>query len=72
VAFAYCRQCGEKADVCFKILDCWWEYFDVVSEMKRHLSPEALQSLLDARPKPKITSLLEIIEEAKARNANEK
>ena len=71
VAFAYCRQCADNAEVCFKILDCWWEYFDVVSEMKRHLSPEALQSLLDARAKPKITSLLEIVEQVKARSADD-
>ncbi len=66
VSFAYCTQCGDPAGACFKILDCWWEYFDVVSEMKSRLTPEAFKRLQEPKPPDKICSLLEIIEKAKA------
>lgn len=67
VTFAYCR-CGDAGNApCFKIFDCWWERFDVVALMRYHLPPEDFDRLCQARPAPKISSLLEIIAQAKAR-----
>jgi hypothetical protein len=72
VTFAYCR-CGDTGDEpCFKIFDCWWERFDVVSVMRRRLSPEAFERLCQSRPAPKITSLLDVIAQAKARTGKDK
>jgi hypothetical protein len=65
VPFNYCEICGDDQQPCFKILDCWWEHFDVVQYMKDQLSEEQFNRLIQARPKPKVTSLLELIEQAR-------
>jgi hypothetical protein len=71
VSFSYCRKCEEKGFPCFKVLDCWWEYFDIVGYMRYHLSPEQFQSLNQRKPKPKITSILQLIREARERHEGE-
>ncbi len=68
VPFDYCEVCGDNQQPCFKILDCWWEYFDVVQYMQDNLPPDQFKRLMEARPKPKIASLVELIEQAKQRN----
>ena len=65
VPFQYCRICGDYQQPCFKILDCWWEHFDVVRYLKDHLPEEQFNRLMAAQPKPKIGSLVELIERAK-------
>ena len=65
VPFNYCEICGDDQQPCFKILDCWWEHFDVVQYMKDQLTEDQFNRLMQARPKPKVTSLLELIEQAK-------
>jgi len=67
VSFQYCRTCGDDGLPCFKILDCWWEYFDVVTYLKKHLTEEQFNMLVNAKQKPKILTLLELIEQAKKR-----
>ena len=64
-SFFYCRTSGDGESVCWKIFDCWWEVFDVVDYMKKHMSEEKFNQLVHARPKPKIVSLVEHIEQAK-------
>ena len=69
VPFKYCKTCGDDQQPCFKILDCWWEYFDVVQYMKDHLPEDQFNHLLEAKPpKPRIASLVELIEQARQRN----
>ena len=68
VPFRYCEVCGDDQQPCFKILDCWWEYFDVVRYLKEKLPEDQFKQLMTAKPKPKITSLVELIEQAKKRN----
>ena len=65
VPFNYCEVCGDDQQPCFKILDCWWEHFDVVQYLKDHLPEDQFNQLMAARPKPKVTSLIELIEQAK-------
>lgn len=67
VDFAYCRGQAQDGLPCFKVLDCWWETFDVVSFFRRSLSEADFQKIAAARPKPKITSILELVEEARKR-----
>ena len=67
IDFAYCRGQGEDQLPCFKVLDCWWEIFDVVGFFQSRLSQADFQRIAMARPKPKIASILEIIEDAKRR-----
>ena len=65
VPFNYCEVCGDDQQPCFKILDCWWEHFDVVRYLKDHLPEDQFNQLMTARPRPKVTSLIELIEQAK-------
>ncbi len=67
VPFKYCRSCDEKGRPCFKVFDCWWETLDIKSYLKSNLSEDAFNKLIDTKPAPKITSLIELIEQAKNR-----
>jgi hypothetical protein len=69
VPFDYCEFCGDEQQPCFKILDCWWEHFDVVQYLKDNLTEDQFNQLLQSRPKPKVTSLIELIEQARKRNS---
>ncbi len=66
VQFSYCRSCSDSAATCDKILDCWWERFDVVNYLKARMAPDELRKLVAVNPKPKLGTLLELI--AKAQN----
>ena len=35
VSFGYCRMGTDDGSACWKIFDCWWEYFDVVEYLKK-------------------------------------
>ena len=37
VTFRYCLT-GESSGPCFKVIDCWWETFDVVRFLQDHLT----------------------------------
>lgn len=68
VKYGYCLDVGEDTLPCFKICDCWWEYFDVVDNLKNRLSDRDFENLMKSRPKPKITGLLQLIEQAQKRS----
>jgi hypothetical protein len=65
VTFQYCKECGEDDLPCFKVLDCWWEAFDAVAYFKACLSEDQMNRLIHAKPKPKISSLIDLIRQAK-------
>jgi hypothetical protein len=69
VAFRYCRT-QEGRTVCPLILDCWWQVFDVRAFLEKHLPAEQIARLERPAPRPKVVSLLEMIE--RARRAKEK
>jgi hypothetical protein len=64
VTFNYCMRC-ELDQPCGKVVDCWWETFDIVQYLKDHLTAEQFDRVMNARPKPKIASLVEMIAQAK-------
>ena len=68
ITFKYCRQGGEGQKPCFKILDCWWETFDVKTYLEHILSESEFAALVKAKPPDKINSLIDLIEQAKQRN----
>ena len=72
VTFQYCRTCGDNSLPCWKIFDCWWEYFDVVTFLRTYLPEDAIDQIANTRPKPKITSLVEIIAQAQKNVAEAK
>jgi hypothetical protein len=63
VAFSYCRQPGQETP-CRKIFDCWWERFDVQTFVADNYSEEIRNAIIQP-PKPKILSLIELIEQAR-------
>ncbi|MBW1840706.1 MAG: hypothetical protein JRF27_04315 [Deltaproteobacteria bacterium] len=70
VSFQYCRTCGDNDLPCWKTFDCWWEYFDVVAYLKKNLDEDTFNRLAATKAKPKVTSLVELIEQAKKRAAS--
>jgi len=67
IPFKYCRDNGENGKPCFKIMDCWWETFDIRSYLQERLSESEFKKLLTAKPPDKLTSLVDLIEQAKRR-----
>lgn len=66
MTFAYCRR--EAGDLpCARIMMCWQAAFDAASVLKGILSEEQWERFTNAKPKDKMSSLLEIIEQAKRR-----
>ncbi len=63
---------GEGYLPCWKILDCWWELFDIKNYLKQKLSAEDFLKFESLKPKPKVTSLVELIEQAKNRTQQKK
>ena len=63
--FSYCRSCQEGLP-CFKILDCWFEKFDVRRFVEDNFSAEEIEHFLQA-PKPKIQTLMTLIRQAQER-----
>jgi hypothetical protein len=70
VSFGYCRKGDNNETVCWKIFDCWWERFDVVGHLQTCMPEDKFKMIVNARPKPKILSLVELVEQAKKRIEN--
>ncbi len=64
VSFHYCRTL-EKERLCPKILNCWWEIFDVEGFLREELSDEAFMRLTNQPSKPRVNTILELIAKAK-------
>jgi hypothetical protein len=63
IEFAYCRW--ERGDLpCFKTLDCWHEHFPVAERLKQELSDEQWEKAFCRQVKPKVVSLVELIQAA--------
>jgi hypothetical protein len=66
MTFAYClRESGKFP--CQRVVRCWSRSFDVESFLKEKLTPEQHERFLNAQQKDKVTSLIELIEAAKAK-----
>ena len=65
VPFRYCMAPGEPTP-CHKILDCWWETFDVTSYLKANLPEETFDRLLgDRNPPNRLKTILELVDKFK-------
>jgi hypothetical protein len=71
VPFSFCRF-ESKGLPCFKIMDCWYDYFMIEDFLRRELKPDDWEKLFNQLPKPKVLTLVELIEEAKKRKTEEK
>jgi hypothetical protein len=66
MTFAYCLR--ESGDIpCSRIVNCWSSSFDVAAFLKDFLTPEQFDKFSNSRPNDKVTSLIELIEAAKAK-----
>ncbi len=69
INFSYCRS--ENSGLpCFKTLDCWFNHFDVHTHLKDKLSDDDFEKVFMIKGKPKVLSLVDLIEKANAQ-ANE-
>lgn len=64
IEFSYCRF-ENRGLPCFKVLDCWYTHFQVADFLKEELSSEEWDKTFNRPPMPKLTSLVELIEQAK-------
>lgn len=69
ISFQYCRTSGDEGMPCLKTADCWWEAFDVITYLWDNLTKEQFQQLVEKKevPQPKVSSLLDLIEQARNR-----
>ncbi len=66
MTFAYCRQ--EAGNLpCARIIRCWTPFFDVEKFLKDTMAPEKWESFINAKAPDKMTSLIDLIETAKAK-----
>ncbi len=66
INFPYCRS-ENSGMPCFKTLDCWFNHFDVHAYLKEKLSKEDFEKTFLNKGKPKVMSLVDLIEQAKKR-----
>jgi hypothetical protein len=66
ITFVYCRL-ENRGSPCFKTLDCWYQHFPVEEHLRLELSPEQWDEVFRGPSKPKVLSLVELIEQAKKR-----
>ena len=64
INFSYCRS-ENSGMSCFKILDCWYGHFPVEEYLRDELNSEEWCKTFETPAKPKVQSLMEIIEQAK-------
>ena len=62
VPFAYCRNPGRDIP-CRKILDCWWQTFDVVGFLREHHTEDQIRQILTPSQDKRV-SLVELIQRA--------
>ncbi|MEJ2586880.1 MAG: hypothetical protein P8165_04725 [Deltaproteobacteria bacterium] len=66
ISFSYCRK--ENGGLpCFKTLDCWFEQFPVEAFMREELTEAQWAEAFKRSSKTKLSSLMELIEQAKER-----
>jgi len=64
VPFQYCREVNQGLP-CRLVADCWYTQFDAAGWLREHFTAEQITQIT-APPAPKLTSLVELIEQAKA------
>jgi len=64
IPFSYCRT-ENRGLPCFKTLDCWFQHFEVEAYLRLEMTEEEWNKAFGGPPKPKMQSLLELIEQAK-------
>ena len=66
IYFSYCRKENQGLP-CTKTLDCWYNHFLVEEFLRKELTPDEWENAFETPAKPKMISLVEMIELAKKR-----
>ena len=66
VKFSYCKNEGGDLP-CLRIVNCWQDFLPVEGYLRDRLTPDEWERFPLQVPKDKISTLIELIEEAKAR-----
>ncbi len=66
IYFSYCEREGGSFP-CPKALDCWHGIFSVEEYFRERYEQEVFEGIFFAKPKPKLLTLVELIEKAKER-----
>jgi hypothetical protein len=65
ITLVYCLK--ESLDLpCSRIVRCWSSFFDVEALLRKELPPDLWEKFVNSQPKDKVTSIIELIEAAKA------
>lgn len=64
VSFEYCRRQADES-LCPRILDCWWEAFDVEAHLREQGYGAQVDGLRERVAPPKVATLVDLIEKAK-------
>ena len=70
IYYSYCAKENQGVP-CFRTLDCWFEHFEVAAFLQKTLTPAQWKAAFANPPKPKMISLIELIEQAKNRQTKE-
>ena len=66
IPFSYCRK--ENFGLpCIKTLNCWFPHFKVEAYLREELSPEEFERAFEKNAKPKMQTLMELIDQAQKR-----
>lgn len=71
VPFTYCEKTGRNGQPCYKVLDCWWQHFDVTAYLRKRLTAEEFEAFLHHRPAPKLSGILDLIAQARRNSASD-
>lgn len=64
ISFPYCLSENDGLP-CSRTIDCWDDYFEVEEFLRKRLSLDEWEKAFKTPPKPKMISLIELIERAK-------
>lgn len=64
IAFSYCRF-ENRGLPCFKTLDCWHAHFPVEELLRESLTPEEWKKVFESPGRPKVVTLVELVQQAK-------
>ncbi len=71
VRFSYCLK--EGGDIpCSRIIKCWQPYLPVEAYLRKRLTDADWERCFNQEPKPKMMTLIELIEAAKKNKESEK
>ncbi len=64
IPFSYCRV-ENRGSPCFKTLDCWYAHFLVEEFLRENLTPEEWEKAFERPVRPKVLTLMELVQQAK-------